>query len=126
VSLSFLHRCRAYGAIAMPRLWPWRAANRHKPHRGDIFVEPTEKESEKLRQERHHRTMRPYLKTPTAGGEPKCPRGGDRSFDEIASRVPAHLYSGPSCIKRPLFGEAKSQGVSKRPKRLPEHDNTID
>ena len=51
------------------------------------------------------------LKTPTAGGEPKCPCGGDRSFDEIASRVLAHLYSGPSCLRPPPFGEAKSQCV---------------
>ena len=29
------------------------------PVRGDIFVEPTQKEFEKLRQERHHRTMPP-------------------------------------------------------------------
>lgn len=31
-----------------------------------------------------------YLKTPTAGGEPKCARGGHYSLDEVASRVPAH------------------------------------
>src|SRR5206468_12025824 len=39
-----------------------------------------------------------YLKTPTARGEPKCPGGGDRSFEKVASRVTAHLYSGPFCI----------------------------
>jgi hypothetical protein len=32
-----------------------------------------------------------YLKTPTARGESKCSQGGDRSFNEIASGVPAHL-----------------------------------
>jgi hypothetical protein len=33
-----------------------------------------------------------YRKMLTAGGEPKCPRSGDRSFDEVASGVGAHLY----------------------------------
>ena len=41
---SFLQRCRAYGAWGQPR-------------RGDIVVGPTQKRIEKLRQERHHRTM---------------------------------------------------------------------
>ena len=42
-----------------------------------------------------------YLKAPTAGREPKRRRGGDRSFDEVASRGPDHLlessvYDGPA------------------------------
>src|SRR5688572_9039494 len=36
------------------------------------------------------------LNTPAAGGEPHRGRGGDRSFDEVASRVPVHRCPGRS------------------------------
>src|SRR5262245_9233767 len=40
-----------------------------------------------------------YLKTATAGGEPKGSDGGGCSFDEVASRVAVHLCSRASCMR---------------------------
>src|SRR5687768_5053365 len=41
------------------------------------------------------------LKTPAAGSERNCPRSGDRSFDEAASRIQVHL-SSPACGEREI------------------------
>src|SRR5207245_2803121 len=51
-----------------------------------------------------------YVKTPTAGGESKCPRGGHYSLDEVASRVPG-CHSAPSYMRR-LFSTRRNPGIS--------------